>query len=74
MGALFEGLSSRRLRDDARLVSLSQEHGLVDRALPWGEKVRILPNHACLTVACFDAFHVVRGEEVLDRWTVHRER
>lgn len=74
MGALFEGLSSRRLRDDARLVSLSQEHGLVDRALRWGDKVRILPNHACLTVACFDAFHVVRGEEVLDRWTVHRER
>ncbi len=74
MGALLEDFSSRRLRDDARLISLSQEHGLVDRALPWGEKVRILPNHACLTVACFDALHVVRGEEVLDRWTVHRER
>ena len=74
MGGLFEDLSADRLRDDARLVSLSQEHGIVDRALPWGEKVRILPNHACLTVACFDAFHVVRGQEVVDRWTIHRAR
>lgn len=59
---------------DARLASLSQEHGLVDAALPYGERVRILPNHSCLTVACFDAFHAVRGGEVVDRWRIHRAR
>ena len=62
------------LRRDARLVSLSQEHGLLDGALPWGERVRIVPNHACLAVACFDVFHAVRGDEVVGRWRIHRRR
>src|ERR1700751_838670 len=47
-----------------------QEHGLIavaDGALPWddlpiGAKVRVLPNHACLTVAPFDRYHVDRGD------------
>jgi D-serine deaminase-like pyridoxal phosphate-dependent protein len=30
--------------------------------------VRILPNHACLTCAGYDAYHVLRGSEVVDRW------
>ncbi len=62
------------LRADARLVSLSQEHGVVDAALPVGERVRILPNHSCLTVACFDELAVVRGDQVVDRWKVWRGR
>lgn len=62
------------LREDARLVSLSQEHGLLDTALPYGERVRIVPNHSCLTVACFDAFHAVRDDEVVGRWRIHRDR
>ncbi len=62
------------LRRDARLVSLSQEHGLVDAPLPWGERVRIVPNHACLTVACFDELHAVRDDEVVGRWRIHRDR
>jgi len=59
---------------DVRITSLSQEHGIVSAALPVGSRVRIIPNHSCLSVACFDAFFVVRGDEVLDRWTVHRGR
>jgi D-serine deaminase-like pyridoxal phosphate-dependent protein len=62
------------VRQNARIVSLSQEHGIVSAALPVGSRVRIIPNHSCLSVACFDAFFVVRGDEVLDRWTVHRGR
>jgi D-serine deaminase-like pyridoxal phosphate-dependent protein len=30
--------------------------------------VRILPNHACLTCAGYEAYHVLRGGEVVDRW------
>lgn len=54
-----------------------QEHGVVecDRplpfdALPVGAKVRVLPNHACLTAAAYERYHVVDGaaEEVVAVW------
>lgn len=74
MGRLFEDPASATLRDDARLISLSQEHGVVDAPLAVGSRVRILPNHSCLANACFDHVHAVRGEDVVDRWRVRRER
>ncbi len=64
-----------------RLGSLSvdgvhQEHGTVhvhdtawfDR-LPVGSQVRILPNHACLTCAAYDAYDVIRDGAIVDRWS-----
>jgi D-serine deaminase-like pyridoxal phosphate-dependent protein len=36
--------------------------------LPVGSLVRVLPNHACITSAGYDAFDVVRGSEVVARW------
>ena len=36
--------------------------------LPIGSKVRILPNHACMTAAAYDLYHVVEGGTVVDRW------
>ncbi len=74
MGEIYDDYAAGTLRHDARLVSLSQEHGKVSRALPVGSRVRILPNHSCLAVACFDEYQVVRGERVVDRWRVRRER
>jgi D-serine deaminase-like pyridoxal phosphate-dependent protein len=52
------------------VADVSQEHGMIAVAegeLPWdnlpiGAKVRVLPNHACLTVAPFDRYHVDRGD------------
>lgn len=73
MGRIFADYGRRELHD-ARLTSVSQEHGVVDAPLPYGSRVRILPNHACLTVACHDRFHAVRGGEVQDRWRIHRAR
>ena len=57
-------------RNGARvhLVSLSQEHGKLDAALPVGSQVRILPNHSCLTAAMYDIYHVMEGDEVVDQW------
>jgi len=72
-----EELMGEILGSDARLVSLSQEHGIVEsphRPLAVGERVRILPNHSCLTVACFDEYQVVRGRTVVDRWKIWRGR
>lgn len=74
MGEVFDDYAAGRLADGARLVSLSQEHGIVSRRLPWGRRVRILPNHSCLAAACHDVYHVVRGDQVVDRWRIHRAR
>lgn len=56
---------------DLILGSANQEHGIIsvrpgsDAALPdlaVGDRVRILPNHACATAAQHGAYHVVRGD------------
>jgi len=64
-----------------RVTSVSQEHGVVrareeeaasiDR-LPVGARVRILANHACLTAAQHDSFHVLEGDRIVDRWAILR--
>jgi D-serine deaminase-like pyridoxal phosphate-dependent protein len=64
------GRPSERLR----VTALSQEHGIVSAPLRVGARLRVLPNHSCLAVPCFDACHVVRGGEVVDRWRIRRER
>jgi D-serine deaminase-like pyridoxal phosphate-dependent protein len=53
-----------------------QEHGTVNvtddgwfERLPVGSMVRILPNHACITCAGYDAYEVVSGAHLVDRWT-----
>ena len=54
----------------ARLVALSQEHGRLSMTepLPVGARVRIVPNHSCLTAAMYDRFHVIDGDAVVDEW------
>ncbi len=74
MGAIYDDYAAGTLRADARVTGLSQEHGIVSARLPVGVRVRVLPNHSCLTAACFDGYAVVRGEEVLDHWRIHRAR
>ena len=44
-----------------------RRRGLV-RAPPVGSLVRILPNHACITCAGYEAFDAVRGEAVVGRF------
>jgi D-serine deaminase-like pyridoxal phosphate-dependent protein len=73
MGAVWDEATGRP-RADLRLVSVSQELGIVNRPLPVGTTLRILPNHSCLTVACFDEYHVVRSGRVIDRWKIWRGR
>lgn len=74
MGAIYADYPSGRLDAEMRLVGLSQEHGRVNRRLPVGVRLRILPNHSCLTAAHFDEYHVVRGDDVVDRWKIWRGR
>ncbi len=60
-----------------RIAEAYQEHGLIaaEGEMPWeafpiGSRVRVWPNHACLTVAPYREFHVIEhgGSEVVDRW------
>lgn len=74
MGEIFDDYVAGYLSPGLRLRSLSQEHGIASLTLPVGSRVRILPNHSCLTVACFDEYAVVRGEKVVDRWQIWRGR
>jgi D-serine deaminase-like pyridoxal phosphate-dependent protein len=61
------------------VAEVHQEHGLIAgleltgamaAQYPVGTRVRILPNHACLTAAPYDRYHVVRGEDtcILGVW------
>ena len=55
-----------------RLAALTQEHGtLIGRgveALHPGTRIRIVPNHSCLSASCFDHYQVLRGTEIVDEW------
>lgn len=56
--------------------SAHQEHGLIAaaagelpfEALPIGAKVRILPNHACITAAAYPHYHLVAEGAALETW------
>ena len=73
-GQAFADYDVGTLDPELRLTALSQEHGLLSARPPLGTRLRILPNHSCLTVAQFDEYHVARGDEVVDRWKIWRGR
>lgn len=74
LGEVFLDYGSGTLDSEVRLTSLSQEHGILSVPRPVGSRLRILPNHSCLTAAMFDEYMVVRGKEVVDRWKIWRGR
>ncbi len=57
-----------------KITALSQEHGKIDvtagsaRDHPVGKRLRIIPNHSCLTAAMFDRYHVLRYGAIADEW------
>jgi D-serine deaminase-like pyridoxal phosphate-dependent protein len=54
------------------LGSLSQEHGkaaVSGGPMPQvGDRLRIIPNHSCLSAALFDRYAVVRQDTVVETW------
>ncbi|CAM4195180.1 D-threo-3-hydroxyaspartate dehydratase [Mycobacterium basiliense] len=60
---------------DARIVALSEHHATVvwpdDAALPrLGARLRVIPNHVCLTTNLVDEVAVVRDAKLIDWWKV----
>lgn len=51
-------------------VATSGDFGALAARLPVGERIRILPNHVCLTAAAFDRYHLVSGAPaVIGEWS-----
>lgn len=62
---------------DVIVAAVSQEHGLIrkrsgeaadPRQLPVGSRVRIMPNHVCMTANPYAGYHVMDGDEVVAWW------
>jgi D-serine deaminase-like pyridoxal phosphate-dependent protein len=77
-GLVYDAAGERRL-DGLRVADVHQEHGLIKAvadgasipfdALPIGTRLRIMPNHACMTAAAYDRYHVVDGgDEIIAEW------
>ncbi|MFW9851029.1 MAG: alanine racemase [Candidatus Thorarchaeota archaeon] len=78
-GKFYSDFESGTLDALSTITSLSQEHGKVKyekesflSSKTLDDKLRILPNHSCLTNNLFDEVYVVDGEKVIDRWKIHR--
>ena len=67
-----EGFGALLDRPEVTVKGLSEEHGLLDlAATSWrprvGERVRIVPNHVCVSANLQDALWVMDGDR-LERW------
>jgi D-serine deaminase-like pyridoxal phosphate-dependent protein len=66
-------------RPEVTLASLSEEHGILDLSRThWrprvGERVRVVPNHVCVSVNLQERLYGVRGDEVVEEWEVEGRR
>jgi D-serine deaminase-like pyridoxal phosphate-dependent protein len=62
-------------RPEVVVQALSEEHGMLDLSrTSWrprvGERVRVVPNHVCVSVNLQDELWAVRGGQVVGRWDV----
>ncbi len=73
-GTLLYNARAMRAMPHAQIVGLSEEHGWVEvpggAAFGVGDRLRLVPNHACVTVATQDRLYLVDGEEVLETLSV----
>lgn len=62
----------RKPYKDTEFTRGYEEHGVVEgsgvKSLKVGDRVRVVPNHACGTVNMYSRVHLVEGENVLDVW------
>jgi len=73
-GRVLRDAATRTPHPDLRVARLSEEHGWLEgagaSALTVGDRLHLVPNHACVTVATQPHMHVVEGPAVVDTWTV----
>ncbi|MBT6035183.1 MAG: DSD1 family PLP-dependent enzyme, partial [Kordiimonadaceae bacterium] len=64
--------------DNLIVTGANQEHGIITTkdgsafnfdTFPIGTRLRILPNHSCMTAAAYDKYNVVKGsDEIVEIW------
>jgi D-serine deaminase-like pyridoxal phosphate-dependent protein len=82
LGPVYAGLAGAALDPRVNISHVSQEHGFLEGPeaadvrgrFRVGDRVRVMPNHSCLTAAMFDEYWVVEDERVMDRWKIWRGR
>jgi D-serine deaminase-like pyridoxal phosphate-dependent protein len=74
---LICGIDTGKPVGDLQVSAVSQELGLVNsrsgrpidlRSFPIGSRVRVLPNHADMTAAAHEEYHVLKEGEICDMW------
>jgi D-serine deaminase-like pyridoxal phosphate-dependent protein len=75
-GILLHSAQTMKPLPHARLTALSEEHGWVEipggATFDVGDRVQLVPNHACVAVSTQERLYVVEGERVVEEWTVHQ--
>jgi D-serine deaminase-like pyridoxal phosphate-dependent protein len=69
------GLGALLDRPEVTVRSVSEEHGILDLSnADWrprvGDRVRVVPNHVCVSVNLHERLHGVRGDEIVEAWEV----
>jgi D-serine deaminase-like pyridoxal phosphate-dependent protein len=69
------GLGALLDRPDVAVKTVSEEHGMLDLShTDWrpdvGDRVRIVPNHVCVSVNLQDRLWGVRGDDIVTEWDV----
>ncbi len=77
-GIVLADAASMTPASDVRMADLSEEHGWLElpdaSRLDVGDRLRIVPNHACVTVATQSRLYVVDGNSIVDTWSVDARR
>jgi D-serine deaminase-like pyridoxal phosphate-dependent protein len=74
-GAASEGFGQLIEHPEVVVARMSEEHGMLDLGTStWrpriGERVRVVPNHVCVTVHLYDLMYGVRGATIETSWPV----
>ena len=59
---------------DCSLSRVSEEHGIIshnNEKFSVGERLRIIPNHACTVINLFDKAYLVDGDELIEVFKIH---
>lgn len=72
--SMVTGFGMVKGHPDIIIERLSEEHGILkvspDCSLEIGDKIEIIPNHACTVINLADEINLVRNQEVIEVWEI----